>query len=76
MDPTLVSVRYMVDDVDAALAFYTTHPGFKPLSNAAPALPMSHAAISDSCSAGEQARRGVRCLMGVNRVREAGTGST
>ena len=28
----------MVDEVDAALAFYTRHPGFKPLSNAAPAF--------------------------------------
>ena len=38
MDPNLVSVRYMVDDVDEALAFYTSHLGFKLLSNAAPAL--------------------------------------
>ena len=38
MDPNLVSVRYMVDDVDAALAFYTTHLGFKVLSNASPAF--------------------------------------
>jgi catechol 2,3-dioxygenase-like lactoylglutathione lyase family enzyme len=38
MDPTLVSVRYMVDDVDAALAFYTTHLGFRPLTNASPAF--------------------------------------
>jgi catechol 2,3-dioxygenase-like lactoylglutathione lyase family enzyme len=33
-----VNVRYMVDDVDAALAFYTTHFGFTLLSNAAPAF--------------------------------------
>ncbi len=38
MDPNRVSVRYMVDDVDAALAFYTTHLGFKTLTNAAPAF--------------------------------------
>jgi catechol 2,3-dioxygenase-like lactoylglutathione lyase family enzyme len=38
MDPDLVHVRYMVDDVDAAVAFYTTHLGFTPLSNAAPAF--------------------------------------
>jgi len=38
MDPNLVSVRYMVDDVDAALAFYTSHLGFTPLTNAAPAF--------------------------------------
>ena len=34
----LVSVRYMVDDVDAAIAFYTTHFGFTVRSNAAPAF--------------------------------------
>ncbi len=33
-----VSVRYMVDDVDAAIAFYTTHFGFTVLTNAAPAF--------------------------------------
>ena len=33
-----VNVRYMVDDVDAAVSFYTTYLGFKPLSNAAPAF--------------------------------------
>lgn len=38
-EPTeMVSVRYLVDDVDAALAFYTTHLGFEPLTNAAPAF--------------------------------------
>ncbi len=37
-DEALVSVRYMVDDVDAALAFYTTHFGFEPGLNAAPAF--------------------------------------
>jgi len=26
---TTVNVRYMVDDIDAAIAFYTTHLGFK-----------------------------------------------
>ena len=34
----LVSVRYMVDDVDEAVAFYTSHFGFEVLSNAAPAF--------------------------------------
>jgi catechol 2,3-dioxygenase-like lactoylglutathione lyase family enzyme len=35
---TSVNVRYMVDDVDAAVAFYTTHLGFTLLSSAAPAF--------------------------------------
>ena len=35
---TLVNVRYMVDDVQAAVDFYTTHFGFTVNSNAAPAF--------------------------------------
>ncbi len=31
-----VNVRYLVDDVDAAIAFYTRHLGFSLLSNASP----------------------------------------
>jgi catechol 2,3-dioxygenase-like lactoylglutathione lyase family enzyme len=34
----LVNVRYMVDDVEDAVAFYTTHFGFTVRSNAAPAF--------------------------------------
>ena len=41
MEQDLVHVRYMVDDVDAAVRFYTTHLGFTPPSNAAPASPTS-----------------------------------
>jgi catechol 2,3-dioxygenase-like lactoylglutathione lyase family enzyme len=33
-----VNVRYMVDDVEAAVAFYTTHFGFAVRSNMAPAF--------------------------------------
>jgi catechol 2,3-dioxygenase-like lactoylglutathione lyase family enzyme len=33
-----VNVRYMVDDVEAAVAFYTTHLGFTLLSSAATAF--------------------------------------
>jgi catechol 2,3-dioxygenase-like lactoylglutathione lyase family enzyme len=38
MTEDLVSVRYMVDDVDAAINFYTSHLGFTPGLNAAPAF--------------------------------------
>ena len=38
MPDSTVNVRYMVDDVDAAVAFYTTHFGFTVRSNAAPAF--------------------------------------
>ena len=34
----LVSVRYMVDDVEASIAFYTEHLGFEERFNAAPAF--------------------------------------
>ena len=34
----MVHVRYMVDDVEAALAFYTTYLGFTQLTNFAPAF--------------------------------------
>jgi predicted enzyme related to lactoylglutathione lyase len=38
MPDELVSVRYMVDDVENAVAFYTTHFGFTLRSSAAPAF--------------------------------------
>ena len=38
MQATTVNVRYMVADVDAAVAWYTKHLGFTLLSNAAPAF--------------------------------------
>lgn len=34
----MVNVRYMVDNVDLAIEFYTTHLGFELRSNAAPAF--------------------------------------
>jgi catechol 2,3-dioxygenase-like lactoylglutathione lyase family enzyme len=38
MPDELVSVRYMVDDVERAVAFYTEHFGFEPRTEAAPAF--------------------------------------
>jgi catechol 2,3-dioxygenase-like lactoylglutathione lyase family enzyme len=38
MPTDTVNVRYMVDDVDAAVDFYTTHFGFELGTNAAPAF--------------------------------------
>ena len=38
MPDELVNVRYMVDDVEEAVAFYTTHFGFALRSSAAPAF--------------------------------------
>lgn len=38
MSETTVNVRYMVDDVDSAVEWYTKHLGFSLLSNHAPAF--------------------------------------
>ena len=38
MADEMTNVRYMVDDVDTAVDFYTTHFGFQVLSSAAPAF--------------------------------------
>lgn len=38
MDTAIVNVRYMVEDVEAAVQWYTTHLGFTLLSNQAPAF--------------------------------------
>lgn len=38
MPDETVNVRYMVDDVDEAIAFYTKQLGFEPLTNASPAF--------------------------------------
>ena len=35
---SMVSVRYIVDDVGASVAFYTTHLGFRLLTSALPAF--------------------------------------
>ncbi len=38
MDDEFVNVRYMVDDVESAVAFYTTHFGFEVRTTFAPAF--------------------------------------
>ena len=38
MPDETVNVRYMVHDIDAAIAFYTTHLGFQLLTRQAPAF--------------------------------------
>jgi catechol 2,3-dioxygenase-like lactoylglutathione lyase family enzyme len=38
MPETTVNVRYMVEDVEASIGWYTNHLGFKLLSNHAPAF--------------------------------------
>jgi catechol 2,3-dioxygenase-like lactoylglutathione lyase family enzyme len=38
MDAAVVNVRYMVNDVDASVDYYTTHLGFTVLTSASPAF--------------------------------------
>jgi hypothetical protein len=54
----LVNVRYMIDDVEDAVDFYTTHFGFTIRSNFAPGSPTSSSATCASFSAARRARPG------------------
>jgi hypothetical protein len=63
MPDATVHVRYMVDDVDAAIAWYTKHLGFEVISSASPHLPTSSEDRCDCCSAGRKARPGGRWPM-------------
>ena len=56
----MVNVRYMVDDVDDSVAFYTKQLGFNLLISARPPSRTSSGAIF-VCSSRARARRGVRC---------------
>ena len=50
MSATMINVRCMVDDVNAAIVFYNTHLGCTLLSSAAPAF--AEDAPFDACPAG------------------------
>ena len=45
----LVNVRYLVDDVEAAIAFYTEHLGFEVHMSAAPAFADVRGATCGCC---------------------------
>jgi len=51
MASEVVNVRYMVSDAEAAIAWYTNHPGFDILSNQAPPSLTSRGVRCGSCSA-------------------------
>jgi len=69
----LASVRYLVDDVTAAVDFYTTHLGFTLLSNPAPAFadvvrgPL-RLLLSGPASSGARATPDDAATVGRNRI--------
>jgi predicted enzyme related to lactoylglutathione lyase len=69
----LVSVRYIVDDVEAAVNFYTAHLGFTVRSNAAPAFadvvrgPL-RLLLSGEASSGARATPDENAAPGRNRI--------
>lgn len=75
MDDELVSVRYMVDDVDAAIDFYTSRLGFELRQNASPAFAEVTAAGCDCCSRARRVRRAGPCPTDARLSQAAGTGS-
>ena len=73
----IVNVRYMVDDVEASVAFYTGLLGFEVLTNARAGVRRCEAGQPPSAAVGtDRARPVVRCPTAPRPVRGAGTGST
>jgi catechol 2,3-dioxygenase-like lactoylglutathione lyase family enzyme len=73
MTDRYASVRYVVDDVEAAVDFYTTHLGFAVNTNAAPAFadvvrgPL-RLLLSGPTSSGARATPGDAAAAGRNRI--------
>ena len=76
MSDQTVSVRYMVDDVEESIGFYTSHLGFEVVSDFAPAFAEVVRGNLGCSSAGRRARPGGRCRTGASPGRAAGTAST
>jgi catechol 2,3-dioxygenase-like lactoylglutathione lyase family enzyme len=71
-----VNVRYMVDDVDGAVAWYTKHLGFTLLSNAAPAFPDVTLGSLRLLLSGPTSRPGERCPTAIGQNQAAGIAFT
>jgi len=73
MTDTTINVCYMVDDVQAAIDFYTTHLGFSLQSNAAPAFAaVTRGPMRLLLSGATPARPAGPCRMGADRHPAAG----
>jgi catechol 2,3-dioxygenase-like lactoylglutathione lyase family enzyme len=75
MTGATVNVRYMVDDVDAAVEWYTKHLGFSLLSNVAPAFAESRWDRCGCCWQGRPVRPDAQCRMGPSPDPAVGTAS-
>jgi Glyoxalase/Bleomycin resistance protein/Dioxygenase superfamily len=71
-----VNVRYMVDDVSAAVDFYMSHLGFEVERTFRPRSPTSLEATCACSSAAPRALPGVRCPTVPGRVPVDGIAST
>jgi len=76
MPDEFVNVRYMVDDVENAVAFYTTHFGFELRSSAAPAFADVIRGHLRLLLSGPPARPDDRCPTGACPPRAGGIAST
>ena len=71
----MVNVRYMVDDVDTAIEFYTEHLGFEVRTSAIPAFADVTRGNLRLLLSGRPARPGVPCRMAPGRAPAAGIAS-
>lgn len=71
-----VNVRYMVDDVETALDFYTERLGFEVRSSAAPAFADVTRGIRSCCSVARPAQPADPCPTAPSLAPAAGTAST
>ena len=76
MSDELVSVRYLVDDVEASIAFYTEHFGFTVLSSFPPAFADVVRGRLRLLLSGPRSSAGRPMPDGRRPGRAAGTGST
>ena len=75
-DDDIVNVRYMVNDVEESVDFYTTLLGFEVLTNFAPAFADVKRGNLRLLLAGPKSSAGRPMPDGDSRAREVGTGST
>jgi hypothetical protein len=71
-----VSVRYIIDDVPAAMHFYTTLLGFTLEHDASRPSRLSHGTACACCSAARAVRGSVRYRTVAAKCRAAGTACT